>query len=356
MRKVVILGAGISGLTSAITLAKNNIDVEVYEIGERPKPMFNVAINAFRNYGREFGVIKKISKIGVRLPKMDKIYKIFKFSPSLKMCEIIKENKSEPFFYTFLRGKDENSFDQVLFKQAEKLGIKFHFKQTIQKERADIIATGPRRVDGVAFGYNYKDLNIEHAVYIFYDNRYSPHGYFYILPYKDSADVVATTFCSPNNYSKIKEYFLKAIKENELIKDIVKGATKVCEISGYGNFDIPSSAYDGKNYYVGEAAGFQDISKGFGVKFALLSGWLSAKAIIERKNYDELWKEEFLDDLIYYFKRRIIYHKKTNKDFEEDIIQGRITKEKEEEIKKIPKIVDLLFPFYLLKWKMLRRI
>lgn len=180
-----------------------------------------------------------------------------------------------------------------MLEQAKKLGVKFYFEKSATTEKVDIIATGPKKVDGVAFGYHYKDLNIEHAVYTFYDNRYAPHGYMYILPYKDSGDIITTTFCSKEEYPKIRNYFLKALKENEIIKEAVKGATMVCEVKGYGNFDIPFSAFTNGQYYVGEAAGFQDISKGFGIKFAMLSGWLAAKSIITGENYDRLWKKNF---------------------------------------------------------------
>ena len=39
---------------------------------------------------------------------------------------------------------------------------------------------------------------------------------------------------------------------------------------------------------VGEAAGFQDLFLGFGMKYAFLSGYIAAKSIIEEKNYDGL--------------------------------------------------------------------
>ncbi|MEM5825823.1 MAG: hypothetical protein QXM64_00350, partial [Candidatus Aenigmatarchaeota archaeon] len=136
----------------------------------------------------------------------------------------------------------------------------------------------------------------------------------------------------------------------------IKGATKVCEVSGYGNFNIPFSASNHGKLYVGEAAEFQDASKGFGVKFAILSGYLAAKSIIANESYDVLWKKELLEDLVYYFKRRIIYQGKTNEDFEKEIIEGRITKENEEEIKRIPKAVDFLYPLYLLGWRLFRKI
>jgi flavin-dependent dehydrogenase len=49
----------------------------------------------------------------------------------------------------------------------------------------------------------------------------------------------------------------------------------------------------GRVYYVGEAAGFQDPFRGFGMNYALESGYLAAKALLEGKDYDRMWKEQF---------------------------------------------------------------
>ncbi|MFO0753773.1 MAG: hypothetical protein U0411_10680, partial [Thermodesulfovibrionales bacterium] len=44
--------------------------------------------------------------------------------------------------------------------------------------------------------------------------------------------------------------------------------------------------------YVGESAGFQDFLWGFGMRYAIRSGYLAAKSFIENTDYDALWKEE----------------------------------------------------------------
>ena len=127
MDKIKILGAGVSGLTAAITLAKAGKEVEVYEAGERPNQRFYHAVHAFRNYGFESGTVEKLSKI-VKLPPLKEFYRVFKFSPSLKKCEI--HSKEKPIFYSFLRGESKKSIDQVLLKQAQDLGVRiFLIKQ-----------------------------------------------------------------------------------------------------------------------------------------------------------------------------------------------------------------------------------
>lgn len=44
----------------------------------------------------------------------------------------------------------------------------------------------------------------------------------------------------------------------------------------------------GHRRYVGEAAGFQDYLFGFGIRYAMLSGALAARSLIEGSNYDTL--------------------------------------------------------------------
>ncbi|MBI4813231.1 MAG: NAD(P)/FAD-dependent oxidoreductase [Methanobacterium sp.] len=49
--------------------------------------------------------------------------------------------------------------------------------------------------------------------------------------------------------------------------------------------------------YVGEAAGIQDLLWGFGIRSAVTSGFLAAKALIHNKDYGELAKSEFKNKL-----------------------------------------------------------
>src|SRR5262249_17773860 len=58
-----------------------------------------------------------------------------------------------------------------------------------------------------------------------------------------------------------------------------------------GDFDLTRSTTVEYRRYVGEAAGFQDYLFGFGIRYALLSGALAARSIIEGVNYDKLCRD-----------------------------------------------------------------
>jgi len=64
---------------------------------------------------------------------------------------------------------------------------------------------------------------------------------------------------------------------------------------GYGTFAMNVSNKQDGRLVVGEAAGFQDLFLGFGMKYALLSGYAAAKSIMEEKDYDMVWRELVLD-------------------------------------------------------------
>jgi flavin-dependent dehydrogenase len=60
----------------------------------------------------------------------------------------------------------------------------------------------------------------------------------------------------------------------------------------YMNFHLKHAATSNGSRFVGEAAGFQDYLFGLGIRYALTSGALAARSIIEERDYDELWKSE----------------------------------------------------------------
>lgn len=61
---------------------------------------------------------------------------------------------------------------------------------------------------------------------------------------------------------------------------------------GFENCRLPRTAVQGGHFVVGEQAGFQDALAGFGMRYALRSGLLAARSIIEEIDYTSLWRRE----------------------------------------------------------------
>jgi flavin-dependent dehydrogenase len=308
-KSIKILGAGLSGLSSAITLARNGVEVEVFEKKSHAGGRFNRDFQGLRNFSNvnlNKDPIKEFEDIGIFLKPYKNLKRIITFSRSHSF-EVI--NNNNPIYYCVLRGKNNNSIDHQLEKLAIKYGVKINYKTTFNINEVDIVATGPSKVDGIAYGGLYEDTNIDDAGYVFLDKEYSPDGYLYVLPgeKKGEAEVVNTAFTPTVKMKKIKSLFNNAIKNNEILKNILNGATRISIQRGIGCYTLSNKFFYKNRYYVGESAGLQDATAGFGIRYAIISGYLAAQSIITNKDYDNL--------LLNYFKSQLEFERNRKKNF-----------------------------------------
>lgn len=316
-RAIKILGAGASGMMSAITLARNGFKVEIFE--KRPKigSFFEKDVHSLRNYCYNYDVIEKYKELGIKISNVYPIFKEFRFSPSLNQIEIYSKNK--PLFYNFIRGyNDKRSFDVEFYRIAKKNGVKFYFNKVPKISEIDIVATGASSIKGIAYGAYYKNIQNEaNSLYVFFDNRYSKKSYSYIAPFNKEASVIITS-TQKQSKKEMKKKFGRLIKENLIVKNLLKGAKFKNEIFGHAFYDLPKTAIKNNKLYVGEAAGFLDAARGFGTHYAIFSGYLAAMAIIKEENYDKLWKRTFGKELKNQYFRRAKLEKLSNEKYEKN--------------------------------------
>lgn len=142
-----------------------------------------------------------------------------------------------------------------------------------------------------------------------------------------------------------KNLFQKLISNHEIFKEHLANSKLLYNFSGFINFSIPKTAIEGNSLLVGEAAGFQDAAFGFGIRYAIYSGYLASKSILERKNYDELWKKAFLHELKKTLKIRYVLNRVGN-NFLNRLIKN-IGKRDIEEFTKIWNSEKRLFLFFI---------
>lgn len=288
---VKILGAGLSGLSAAINLAKEGKDVEVFErksdVGQQTKPNYQ---GLLRTHGDPMGYLKSYNLE----PKFDllRLTKAFICTRKRDIDVALKE----PVDFVMRGGKE--SLEYGLYNQAKSLGVRFYFDRKMEDSNVDIVATGHRRCDMLAFGCVYEDLDFPRDKFLYmHDDRYSPRGwYLYITPLPQGRFKIVNCTSQPH-VKMTKRLYFKALKERKILKDIVGNRTPIATFGGFGGCDFQKSAVKGKTLYVGEAAGFQDPFRGFGMNYALESGYLAAKSILKGEDYDKMWKK--------HFKRRI---------------------------------------------------
>lgn len=194
---------------------------------------------------------------------------------------------SEPYGWFIRRGAEDNTLDRGLLAQARELGVHVVFESRLAPENADIVATGPASPDGLAREMTWHTGDAE-RIDVFFNHHLSPGGYSYLF----ILDGIATFGCAiVADFKKIDEYFEHSLAAAQRLHAFAIPAETRTGYS-YMNFHLKSQATKDGARYVGEAAGFQDYLFGLGIRYALTSGWLAARSILEGRDFDELWKRE----------------------------------------------------------------
>lgn len=302
MAAYTIGGAGIAGLTAAINLCKRGHEVVVNEarksVGDRPVSYQGLVYGHDAQNPAQMKAFFKSRNIKMDFRSID-----------LSRQELLLDNGraleiDHTFPWTLVQRGGKNSIERSLYEQARKAGVTFKFASDARKHRLDIRATGSSRADAVGVGMVYERANFPQDTFlVMFDDRYSPKGWYcYILPHGHGRIEVMNCVSQPW-VPHAMEFYKKATTHPRL-KEILDGARPLYTVGGQGNFGCPRTAVHDGVLYAGEAAGFQDPFMGFGMRFAIKSGYLCARALDEGLDYDTLWKNELLPQLKSSFSKR----------------------------------------------------
>ena len=287
-----------SGLSCAINLALGGKEVVVFERNPSVGLQVHENYQVLQTRGKTAG--EYLASLNLKPDfhhlSLDKTI----FSTSSRDLPL---NLKQEVFFVQRGGK--NSLEDGLFRQAAGLGVRFQFNSHALESEAEVVATGPRRVDAAAFGAVYENTDFPRDRFLMmYDDRYSPRGwYLYIIPFSENKVEVVNCASQPHA-GRVRDLFHNALQERAVLKKYFDGAKPVSTFGGFGNVGIPKSAIKNGSLIVGEAAGFQDPFRGFGMNFALESGRLAAEAILRGVNYDALWRKSLMPQFKLDYSRR----------------------------------------------------
>jgi flavin-dependent dehydrogenase len=289
-RVIRIAGAGPSGLAAAIVLARAGRAVEVHEAKSDVGTRFIGDLQIIESASEIEPVPAFLSRIGIEQNFYFRPATWATFYDARNVARTIRSD--EPYGWFIRRGaagtgsvNEDQTLDRGLLAQARALGVNVIFNSRIQD--ADIIATGPASPDGLAREMTWRTNEAE-RIDVFFNHHLSPGGYSYLF----ILDGIATFGCAiVADFKKIDEYFEHSLAAAQRLHAFaIPEETR----SGYSymNFHLKRHATKGEARYVGEAAGFQDYLFGLGIRYALTSGWLAARSILEERDFDELWTRE----------------------------------------------------------------
>lgn len=311
-KQITVVGAGPAGLTAGIVLRKAGFQVDIYEQNENVGLRFNGDFQGLENWSDEEDTLDVIKNIGVEVNFLCQPYfgdDGYFYGPRLKKVSV---KTSRPLFYLIERGSGENSLDRGLLKQAEDSGVNIHWGRKIDsiENGKAVVGTGPKAADAIAKGMVFKTTH-ENVFIGFLDNEIAPKGYAYLLVNNGKATFATCLF---EDFRNEKQYYQKALAVLNSVVTIDKIESK--EFGGFVNyFNEPKFSKDNRILYVGENAGFQDMLWGFGLKYAMLSGYYAAQSIIHNQNYRELCEKNLMPKLRTSLANRLVFSYLTNKGY-----------------------------------------
>jgi flavin-dependent dehydrogenase len=281
-----ILGAGLSGLSAAITLARAGRTVEVFEKRSDCGMRFGGDLQGLENWSRDVDVVEELRALG--LPGD------FHCAP---FAEGVQTNGrtadhfrfSRPAFYLVKRGREADTIDQAFKRAALAAGVTIHFGVTRSPRTVHIDASGPvgRAPFAVDTGIVFETDAPDQAIALLDDDA-GNKGYAYLLVTQGYGCCCAMSF---DDFPGIHRGFARA--RRLLLDEPGITVRNPRTVGGLGHFTTTTSWRTGDTVRVGEAAGLQDFLWGFGMRLAIGSGVLAARALIDGGDYAAAAEREF---------------------------------------------------------------
>lgn len=292
MKEIEIVGAGPAGLVAAINLAGAGYRATVYEDKPDVGHRFHGDFQGLENWSSQEDVTVLLDRLGIyRRPYTDftchPYNEVIAFDANLNKTVI---SSDRPLFYLVQRGDTPGSLDRGLLDLASQAGVRVVFNKRVDKqEKGGIVGVGPRTADVIARGFVFNTTMADTAAAIL-DDRLAPKGYAYLLVHEGRGTMATCMF---KEFKRERECFERTVETFRKVFPSLDMTDKR-EFGGYGNFFFGKPVYENGKYYVGESAGLQDCLWGFGLRYAMVSGYLAARSIIEGRDYAALLKKELL--------------------------------------------------------------
>jgi flavin-dependent dehydrogenase len=257
----------------------------VYERREDVGARFIGEYQVLENYSRRKDVLEELGEMGIESS--------FELRPvdwaSLYDDRGVRRQvaSSRPYGYFLRRGAEPGTLDRGLLAQAQDLGVEVHFNKRLAPDEADIVATGPGPADGIAKEIAFSTHSPDRIDVIF-DPNLAPGGYAYFFAMNGWGTLGLALL---KKYSQLESQFEKAVERFKSLAPFDIESPR----PGYSymNFFLHGSSERQGSLFAGEAGGFQDYMFGLGIRYALVSGYLAARSLVEGVDYDRLWSERF---------------------------------------------------------------
>mgnify|MGYP005848935249 CR=1 FL=1 len=278
-----VVGAGPAGLAAAITLARAGRRVVVHEAHQEVGHRFGADLQGLENWSTNGDVLAELQAAGITTA-FEKLAcsRGTAFDAWGRRHEL---RSAKPLFYLVERGPRRGSLDSALLEQALALGVEVRFgNRKTSIEGPGVLAVGPKAADAIAVGYHF-ETGMPDGFWLILDEQVAPQGYGYLLVMRGRGTVKSCMF---TGFKQERVYVERTVDRFRRLLELEMRDPR--PHGGAGNFRLPATAVSGGRPIAGEQAGFQDAFAGFGMRYAIFSGVLSAHALLGAVQYDPAWR------------------------------------------------------------------
>ncbi len=297
---VQVVGAGPAGLAAAITLARAGQRVVVHEAHREVGHRFGNDLQGLENWSTQGDVLEELTALDLttafRKMPCTHGYAHDAWDRAYPM------RSARPLFYLVERGPGPGALDAALLSQALDLGVEVRFgSHATSIDGPGVLATGPKAADAIAVGYHF-ETDMADGFRLVLDEDLAPAGYAYLLVMGGRGTLKTCMF---SGFKSERMYVQRTVERFRRVAGLEMREPR--PHGGVGNFRVPISAVAGAHPVAGEQAGFQDAFAGFGMRHALRSGVLAARALLGVADYDMTWRRELGPGLECSMVNRAIY-------------------------------------------------
>ena len=277
-----IAGAGLAGLTTAIGLAQSDQPVEVFEVAPDSGWWRKSAWDAVENWTTEDDFMVLLDRW-----KIDHTFECrpicnFEVYDLQGECHSIRTPR--PILYLVKRGNQPGALEYGLKNQALECGVTIHYDQRRSHPDVDVWAVGAQhKGQFLGAGIQFKTRHPD-TVKLLISSSHAPKAYAYLF-IVDGQGLLSVTLT--RNYANARMYLQHSLEFFRRVSPLNLDMEHIRFSSGFGGRGVDFWQSGSTPLRVGEAAGLQDYLWGFGIRYALHSGYLAARAINEGLDYNQ---------------------------------------------------------------------
>lgn len=281
-----ILGAGLSGLTAGIVLARAGRKVRVHDLRADSGARFAGDFQAIENWTSPVDFFAEMREWGIATTGFDATEvrtidvvgtddRIVRIGTDRTACRLVR------------RGVQQGSLDQGLKADALRHGVEICYHSRPAPETCDVIATGPRGASGIVRAELFETDHPD-QVTLQFNQALAPGAYTYLI-IVGGIGLIATVLL--RRQRDVDSYLDATVASYQRRYPDLR-RTKPRRITGAGSFAMGTSYKAAGRYYIGEAAGLQDCFWGFGIRYAITSGYLAAREMLTSQSYEHAVRQQ----------------------------------------------------------------